>query len=215
MSLALSLPIVISRVATTFLLSRTEVEEIFLFVYLLAFDQSRNARHQRIFCFVLDYVPADSGSTWRCRRKYAPVTMPEVGMCCWWRLRCKWSDAGFVLKLDVEMLLLVDAWEVVISMSPNSNFCQLSVYISSAVSCCRNLQGFSGFALFNLSSKCTFNVQELLTLRGSVRTSSTWFSLNRCVQVSSSSSLSHFQVWCFKSSDLERLDKFSEVLVEF
>ena len=190
----------------TFLLSRTYLEEIFLSVYLLAFDQSRNARHQRIFCCAaLNYVPADSGS--RCSRRYAPVTMPEVGMCCWWCLCCKWSDARFVLKLDVEMLLLVDAWEVVISMSPNSNFCQLSVYISSAVSCCRNLQGFSGFALFNLSSKCTFNVQELLTLRGSVRTSSTWFSLNRCVQVSSSSSLSHFQVWCLRV--------WTEVLVEF
>ena len=67
-------------------------------------------------------------------------------------------------------------------------------YILPAVSCYRNLhQGFSGFALFNSSSKWTFNVQELLTLRGSVGTGSTWFSLNRCIQVSSSSSLSHFK----------------------
>ena len=58
-------------------------------------------------------------------------------------------------------------------MSPNSNFHQLSVYISSAVSCYRNLhQGFSGFALFNSSLKWTFNVQ-LLTLLGSVGTGST------------------------------------------
>ena len=139
------------------------------------------------------------------------VTVPEVGMCCWWRLCCKWSDAGFVLKLDVEMLLLVDAWEVVIRMSPNSNFHQLSVYISSAVSCYRNLhQGFSGFALFNSSSKWTFNVQELLTLRGSVGTGSTWFSLNRCVQVSSSSSLSHFQVWCSRVRTRNDLTSFQE-----
>ena len=78
----------------------------------------------------------------------ASVTLPEVGMCCLWRLCCKWSDAGFVLKLDVEMLLLVDSWEVVIGISPNSNFHQLrlSVYISSAVSRYRNLhQGFMGF----------------------------------------------------------------------
>ena len=166
--------------------------------------------------FVLDYVPADSGS--RCRRRYAPVTIPEVGHCTrsWYVLLM-----AFVLqvircwiwvKLDVEMLLLVDAWEVVIRMSPNSNFHQLSVYISPAVSCYRNLhQGFSGFALFNSSSKWTFNVQELLTLRGSVGTGSTWFSLNRCVQVSSSSSLSHFQVWCSRvrtRNDLTSFQKF-------
>ena len=29
--------------------------------------------------FVLNYVPADSGS--RCRWRYAPVTIPEVGHC--------------------------------------------------------------------------------------------------------------------------------------
>jgi len=115
------------------------------------------------------------------------------------------------VKLDVEMLLLVDAWEVVIRMSPNSNFHQLSVYISPAVSCCRILhQGFSGFALFNSSSKWTFNVQELLTLRGSVGTGSTWFSLNRCVQVSSSSSLSHFQVWCSRVQTRNDLTSFQE-----
>ena len=30
--------------------------------------------------FVLNYVPADSGS--RCRWRYASVTMPKDGMCC-------------------------------------------------------------------------------------------------------------------------------------
>ena len=162
--------------------------------YLLAFDQSRNARHQRIFCFVLDYVPADSGS--RCRRRYAPVTIPEVGHCTrsWYVLLMAFVlqviRCGIWVKLDVEMLLLVDAWEVVIRMSPNSNFHQLSVYISSAVSCYRNLhQGFSGFALFNLSLKWTFNIQELLTLPGNVGMDSTSFSLNCCIHVSSFSFL--------------------------
>ena len=86
---------------------------------------------QEYIFFFLNYVPADSGP--RCRLRYVSVTMPEIGMCCLWRLCCKRSDAGFKLKLDVDMLLLVDAQEVVICMSPNSNFHQLSVSISSAV----------------------------------------------------------------------------------
>ena len=45
-----------SLVDTTFLLSRNQLEEIFLSVYLLAFVQSRNARHQRIFSVVLNYL---------------------------------------------------------------------------------------------------------------------------------------------------------------
>ena len=65
------------------------------------------------------------------------------------------------------------------------------------VSCYRNLhQGFSGFALFNSTLKWTFNVQELLTLLA--HKEECWngldmVSLNRCFQVSSSSSLSHFK----------------------
>ena len=130
--MTLSLPIVMSCVDMTLLLSGNQFEGI-LSVYLLrlAFDQSRNAGHPRIYIFFLNYVPADSGP--RCRLRYVSVTMPEIGMCCLWRLCCKRSDAGFKLKLDVDMLLLVDAQEVVICMSPNSNFHQLSVSISSAV----------------------------------------------------------------------------------
>ena len=92
-------------------------------------------------------------------------------------------------------------------MSPNSYFYQLSVYFIS----CLMLRGFS---LLNLSSKWTSNVQELLTLLKSVGTGSTLFSLKHCIQVSSSSPLSHFQS-LLKSSDSEQLDKFLEVLVEF
>ena len=106
-STPLSLPIVMSLVATTSCCHAINTEEIFLSVYLLAFNQSKNAGHQKIFCFVLNYVPADSGS--RCRQRYASVTMPEDGMCCLWCLCCKRSDTGFELNLDVEMLLLVDA----------------------------------------------------------------------------------------------------------
>ena len=48
-------------------------------------------------------------------------------------------------------------------------------------------------------------------LRGSVGTGSTCFSLNCCIQVSSSSSLSHFQVWCSRvqtRNDLTSFQKF-------
>ena len=44
--------------------------------------------------------------------------------------------------------------------------------------------------------------------RSSVGTGSTWFSLNRYFQVSSSSRLSLFQVWCSKISDLTSFEKF-------
>ena len=40
-------------------------------MFLLAFNKPRKARHQRIFCFLLNIVPVDSGL--RCRQRYASV----------------------------------------------------------------------------------------------------------------------------------------------
>ena len=55
-------------------------------------------------------------------------------------------------------------------MGPNSNFHQLSVYISSAVSCYINLhQGFSVFALFNASSDVDFQCSRAVDLAGECR----------------------------------------------
>ena len=58
-------------------------------------------------------------------------------------------------------------------MSPNSNFHQLLVYFISSLMLQKFSSSFSGFPLFNSSSKWTSHVQELLTLRGSVGTGST------------------------------------------
>ena len=48
-----------------------------------------------------------------------------------------------------------------------------------------------------------------------VGTGLTWFSLNRCIQVSSSSSLSHFQVWCWRVRTQSDFTLFQKFLVEF
>ena len=75
------LPIVMSLINTTLLLSHNKFGGN-PSVYLLAFYQSRNARHLRIFCFVLNCVPAESGSI--CRLRYASVTIPTIlgAPCC-------------------------------------------------------------------------------------------------------------------------------------
>ena len=89
-------------------------------------------------------------------------------------------------------------------MSPNSNFHQLSVYISSAVSCYRNLhQGFS------------FQCSRADDLAGECRNG---FDMIQSQRLHSSFKLIisfTFSSLMFKSSESERLDKFSEVLVEF
>ena len=95
-------------------------KSIFLSTCWLSTNHKMLLDIKELFYFILTYNPADSGS--RCRPRYASVTMPEVGMCCLWHLCCKRSNAGFELNLDVKMLLLVDAWEVVIHMSPTAIF---------------------------------------------------------------------------------------------
>ena len=116
--------------------------------------------------------------------------LQEIRCWIWIEVRCQnIIIVGWQLQLDT-----LERWSFAWAQLETAIFisCQC---ISSAVSLYRNLhQGFSGFDLLNFSSKWTSNVQELLTLLGSEGTGSTLFSLNHCVQVSSSSSLSHFQV---------------------
>ena len=102
------------------------------------------------------------------------------------------------------------------SHEPKQQFSSAVGIYFITVSCYRNLhQGFSGFALFNSTLKWTFNVQELLTRTLLAHTEECrnrldMISLNRCFQVSSSSSLSHFQVWCSRIQTLSDLTSFQK-----
>ena len=193
------------------LLSHNQLEEIFLSVYLLACDQSsRNARHQRIFCFVLNYVPADSGS--RYRQRYASVTMPLVGMCCLWCLCCKRSDVWFELnfrKLDVEMSLLVDIsvggchlhepkqqfWSAVSIFPQPSHATEIFIKVLVGLPCL--IYSWSGLSMFKSSWPCGGVLQ--LVWHDSVSTVAFKFQ-----------SLSHFQVWCSRVGTQSYLTPFQK-----
>ena len=145
MSLALQRscsPVVMSSVDMMLLLSHTLFGGNFS-VYLLAFDQSRNAKHWRIFFLILNMFLLFMAFVLQAISCWISKMSKRYG----WLTRERWSFTWAQIAVFIR--------------------CQ---YISSAVSCYRNPHCFSGFALFIWSLKWTSNVQELLTLRGSVGT---------------------------------------------